>query len=127
MMTTRRRPLRWSEIRPLIGSTPRVRGRLQRRLLAALTIDDLRIQARRRVPRAVFDYTDGAADDELSLSRARAAYDSVTFHPHVLRPVASVDTTTTIAGRPAAMPLVLAPTGFTRMMHHTGESAVAAA
>jgi L-lactate dehydrogenase (cytochrome) len=96
-------------------------------LLTALTIDDLRAQARRRVPRAVFDYTDGAADDELSLRSARAAYASITFHPHVLRPVASVDTSTTVAGCPAAMPLVLAPTGFTRMMHHAGERAVAAA
>lgn len=75
----------------------------------------------------MFDYTDGAADEELSLRRARAAYTSVTFHPHVLRAVATVDTSTTVAGRPASMPLVLAPTGFTRMMHHTGERAVSAA
>jgi L-lactate dehydrogenase (cytochrome) len=124
---TKRRLLRWSEIRPLIGSTPRAGSRLERRLLRAFTIDDLRAQARQRVPRAVFDYTDGAADDELSLRRARASYTSVTFHPHVLRPVADVDTSTTVAGRPAAMPLVLAPTGFTRMMHHAGERAVSAA
>lgn len=126
-MSTKRRLLRWSEIRPLIGSTPRKGNRLERRLQRAFTIGDLRAQARRRVPRAVFDYTDGAADDELSLRRARAAYASVTFHPHVLRPVAEVDTGTMIAGRPSTMPLVLAPTGFTRMMHHAGERAVAAA
>lgn len=82
--------------------------------------------ARRRVPRAVFDYTDGAAgQDEASLRRARQAFAHVEFQPRVLRDVRTVDTTTTILGETAALPLVFAPTGFTRMMHSAGEPAVA--
>lgn len=82
--------------------------------------------ARRRVPRAVFDYTDGAAGhDEASLRRARQAFARVEFQPRVLRDVSTVDTSTTILGRPAALPLVFGPTGFTRLMHHAGEPAVA--
>ena len=75
-------------------------------------------------PRAVFDYTDGGAETETSLRRAREAFARVEFRPRVLRDVTVVDTTTTLLGRPAALPLALAPTGFTRMMHHQGERAV---
>ena len=83
--------------------------------------------ARRRTPRAVFDYVDGAAEAEINLRRARAAFERVEFHPGVLRDVSSVDTATTIHGAPSALPLALAPTGFTRMMHHAGEPACARA
>ena len=83
--------------------------------------------ARRRVPRAVFDYVDGGAEEEVSLRRDRAAFERVEFQPRVLRDVANVNTATTILGRPATLPLVLAPTGFTRLMHHEGEAAVARA
>ena len=86
---------------------------------------DLRLLARRRAPRAVFDYTDGAAGEELSLRRSRQAYARVEFQPRVLQDVSVVDTSTTILGEPAALPLVFAPTGFTRMMHTEGEPAVA--
>ena len=72
----------------------------------------------------MFDYTDGAAETETSLRRAREAFARVEFQPRVLRDVTVVDTTTTLLGRPAALPLALAPTGFTRMMHHQGERAV---
>jgi L-lactate dehydrogenase (cytochrome) len=72
----------------------------------------------------VFDYTDGGAETETSLRRAREAFQRVEFRPRVLRDVTAVDTTTTLLGRPAALPLALAPTGFTRMMHHQGERAV---
>ena len=65
----------------------------QRRLKAALTIDDLRDIAKRRTPTAAFDYTDGAADAELSLARARQAFEDVEFHPSILRDVSTVDTT----------------------------------
>ena len=68
-------------------------------------------------PRAVFDYTDGGAETETSLRRAREAFARVEFRPRVLRDVTVVDTTTTVLGRPAALPLAFAPTGFTRMMH----------
>jgi L-lactate dehydrogenase (cytochrome) len=81
--------------------------------------------ARRRAPRAVFDYTDGGAGDELSLRRSRAAFASVEFQPRVLRDVSTIDTGTVLLGRPAALPLVFGPTGFTRMMHTEGEAAVA--
>jgi L-lactate dehydrogenase (cytochrome) len=96
-----------------------------RRLATAASITDLRRLARRRAPRAVFDYTDGAAGDELSLRRSREAYSRVEFRPTVLRDVSAVDTSTTILGSTATLPLVFAPTGFTRMMHTEGEPAVA--
>lgn len=96
-----------------------------RRLSSVASIWDLRGAARRRAPRAVFDYTDGAAGDERTLARMRAAYASVEFRPSVLRDVSSVDRSTTILGQPSALPLVFGPTGFTRMMHAEGEAAVA--
>jgi L-lactate dehydrogenase (cytochrome) len=95
------------------------------RLARAASIRDLRVLARRRAPRAVFDYTDGAAGDEISLRRSRASYARVEFLPQALRDVSSVDTSTTILGQRSAAPLVFAPTGFTRMMHTEGEPAVA--
>lgn len=85
---------------------------------------DLAQVARRTTPRSVFDYVHGAAEDELSIRRARSAFSSVEFSPRVLRDVGEVDTSTTILGRAASFPLILAPTGFTRMMHHEGEIAV---
>lgn len=88
------------------------------------SIADLRRAARRRAPRAVFDYVDGAAGEELSLARMRDAFAQVELHPAVLRDVSDVDASTTILGRPAALPLAFAPTGFTRMMHAEGELAV---
>ncbi|HLS72758.1 MAG TPA: alpha-hydroxy acid oxidase, partial [Actinomycetaceae bacterium] len=99
----------------------------RRRLAAALTIEDLRRIAKRRTPAAAFDYTDGAAEDELSLQRARQAFRDVEFHPTVLRDVSHVDTTTTVFGGPSALPFGIAPTGFTRLMHSQGEHAGAAA
>lgn len=98
---------------------------MDRRLARAASIPDLRLLARQRAPRAVFDYTDGAAGGEVSLRRARASYEQVEFLPRVLHDVSHVDTSTTILGRPASMPVVFAPTGFTRMMHTEGEPAVA--
>ncbi|MGI8577052.1 MAG: alpha-hydroxy acid oxidase [Nocardioidaceae bacterium] len=122
---TRRQLPRWSEIRPLLKTQPLTFNAVDRRLAAAASVADLRAIARRRTPRSVFDYVDGAAEQEVSLSRARAAYRRVEFHPHVLQDVSEVDSSTAILGRPAAMPLIFAPTGFTRMMHHEGEAAVA--
>ena len=96
----------------------------ERRLATVASIPDLRLLARRRAPRAVFDYTDGAAAEEISLRRSRQAYARIEFQPSVLQDVSAVDTSTTILGRPSALPLVFGPTGFTRMMHTEGESAV---
>jgi L-lactate dehydrogenase (cytochrome) len=115
---------RWSELRPLLRPRPVQLDPTERRLSRALTIADLRAAARRRTPRAVFDYTDGGAETETSLRRAREAFARVEFQPRVLRDVTVVDTTTTVLGRPAALPVAFAPTGFTRMMHHEGERAV---
>lgn len=99
----------------------------KRRLDAALTIEDLRAIAKRRTPAAAFDYTDGAAEGELSLTRARQAFQDIELHPSILRDVSRVDTSTTVFGGPSALPFGIAPTGFTRLMHTQGESAGAAA
>ncbi len=95
----------------------------KRRLGNALTIEDLRKIAKRRTPRAAFDYTDGAAEGEASLSRARQTFRDVTLHPRILRDVSSLDTSTEILGKKSAWPFGIAPTGFTRMMHTEGEVA----
>lgn len=127
MSANRRRLPRWREIAPLLRPKPIVLGRKRRRLAAAATVADLRSVARRRVPRAVFDYTDGGAGDEISMARVRDAFRRIEFRPSVLRDVSDVDTSTSILGAPSALPIVLGPTGFTRMMHHDGEIAVASA
>ena len=122
---TRRRFPRWSELRPYLRTGPVRLSPVERRLASAATIWDLRSVARRHVPRAVFDYVDGAAETETSLRRSRDAFARIEFVPRVLQDVSQVDTSTTILGRPSALPLVFAPTGFTRLMHHEGEPAVA--
>lgn len=99
----------------------------ERRLRSALTIHDLRLIAKRRTPKAAFDYTDGAAEQELSLTRARQAFEDVEFSPSILRPAAEVDTSSMILGGPSALPFAIAPTGFTRLMHTQGELAGASA
>ena len=106
--------------------TPDLNAR-RRRLSAALTIEDLRAIAKRRTPRAAFDYTDGAAESELSLARARQAFADVEFNPGVLRDVSAVDTSREILGGPSAQPFAIAPTGFTRLMQTEGEVAGAGA
>jgi L-lactate dehydrogenase (cytochrome) len=123
-MTARRWP-RWSELEPLLRPRRPQLNPTERRLAGAASIPDLRLLARRRAPRAVFDYVDGAAGEEISLRRSRQAYASVEFKPRVLRDVSLVDPSTTILGKQAAVPLVFAPTGFTRMAHTEGEPAVA--
>src|SRR3954469_20192211 len=105
---------------------PELDGR-KRRLEGALTIADLRTIAKRRTPKAAFDYTDGAAEGELSLARARQAFEDVEFHPSVLRDVSKLDTTTTVLGGTSALPFGIAPTGFTRLMQTEGEIAGAGA
>ena len=99
----------------------------KRRLDAALTIDDLRTIAKRRTPKAAFDYTDGSAEGELSLARARQAFEDIEFHPSILRDVWRLDTTTRVLGGTSAMPFGIAPTGFTRLMQTEGEIAGAGA
>ena len=93
------------------------------RLQSALTIYDLRRIAKRRTPAAAFDYTDGAAEGELSMARARQAFEDVEFHPGILTDVSTVDTTTKVLGGTSALPFGIAPTGFTRLMQTEGEIA----
>ena len=99
----------------------------KRRLSKALTIYDLRDIAKRRTPQAPFDYTDGGADTESSLTRARDAYEKLEFQPKILLNVKDVDISVKILGKNASMPIGIAPTGFTRMMQTEGEYAGACA
>ena len=111
------------ELAPLIQfKKPELNG-TKRRLAAALTIDDLRRLAKRRTPKAAFDYTDGAAEEELSLGRARQAFRDIEFHPTILRNVEEVDTGWDVLGGRVALPFGIAPTGFTRLMQTEGEIA----
>lgn len=105
---------------------PELRAR-KRRLAAALTIEDLRRIAKRRTPRAAFDYTDGAAEEEISLKRARQAFKDIEFHPDILHPTVDLDMRCEIFGGRSALPFGIAPTGFTRLMQTQGEIAGASA
>jgi L-lactate dehydrogenase (cytochrome)/glycolate oxidase len=99
----------------------------KRRLARALTIYDLRSIAKRRTPKAPFDYTEGAADSESSLIRARDAFEKLEFSPRILRDVKDIDLTVSMLGKTMSMPIGIAPTGFTRMMQTEGEYAGACA
>ena len=112
---------------PLLKFKKPVLNPTRRRLERALTVWDLRAIAKRRTPKAAFDYTDGAADAELSLARARQAFEDITFHPAILRDVSVVDTSVEVLGVRSALPFGIAPTGFTRMMQSEGEIAGATA
>ncbi|RYV51175.1 alpha-hydroxy acid oxidase [Pengzhenrongella frigida] len=121
-MTQRRVP-KVRDLAPLMQfKTPELNAR-KRRLDAALTIADLRTIARRRTPKAAFDYTEGAAEAELSLARARQAFEDIEFHPSILRDVSKVTTGWDVLGAPVSQPFGIAPTGFTRMMQTEGEIA----
>jgi L-lactate dehydrogenase (cytochrome) len=122
-----RRLPRPRELAPLLQFKKPQLDRTARRLAAALTIEDLRRIAKRRTPRAAFDYTDGAADDELSLARARQAFRDIEFHPTILRNVSEIDTSRQVLRAQVALPFGIAPTGFTRLMQTEGEIAGARA
>jgi L-lactate dehydrogenase (cytochrome) len=116
-----------SELAPLLQfSLPTLR-RKKRRLEKAYTIWDLRDIAKRRTPKGPFDYTDGSAESEVSLERARQAYRDLEFIPSILKDVSTADLTRTALGETFSMPLGIAPTGFTRMMQTQGEIAGARA
>ena len=100
---------------------------VERRLARAASVADLRRIAKRRLPGGVFDYIDGGAEDERTLSANQAAFADTWFTPRVLRGLPEVDIRSTVLGRPTAYPLVLAPTGFTRIADPQGELAVARA
>ncbi len=100
---------------------------VRRRLNGAANVDDLRSIAKRRLPAGVFDYIDGGAEDEIALTNNSEAFQRIGFRPRVLRDVSSIDTSVSLLGRTTPLPLVLAPTGFTRVADTQGELAVARA
>lgn len=123
----KRRFPRPRELAPLLRFTKPIFNATERRLAAAHTIHDLRTIAKRRTPKGPFDYTDGAAEDEISLTRARQAFEAIQFNPSILRDVSDVDTTAHVLNGESALPFGIAPTGFTRMMQTEGEVAGAGA
>lgn len=97
------------------------------RLTDCHNIDDFRLLAKQRLPWPVFDYIDGAADDELTKGRNTAAYADCDLVPDVLAGVHEIDTSIEILGRKSALPLILSPTALQRVFHWQGERAVAKA
>ncbi|MBK63644.1 MAG: alpha-hydroxy-acid oxidizing enzyme [Altererythrobacter sp.] len=97
------------------------------RLSDCHNIEDFGRLAKQRLPWPVFDYIDGAADDELTKARNTAAFDEVDLVPDVLAGVEKIDTACTIMGRRSELPLVLSPTALQRAFHRDGEKAVARA
>ncbi len=99
----------------------------RRRLTTVANVADLRKLAKHRLPGGVFDYIDGGAEDEITLAGNQRAYSEIGLRPRVLRGLSQIDTSAIILGRPSPMPLILAPTGFTRIADPQGELAVARA
>jgi L-lactate dehydrogenase (cytochrome) len=119
--------MRPSEIRQLIRMKPVERDATRRRLAACHDINDLRAMGRRLMPRPVFDYVDGGSDEELSLASNVRAFRRWRFQPRALPEIVTVDTSARLLDRDLPLPLALAPTGYTRMMHPAGEIGAARA
>jgi L-lactate dehydrogenase (cytochrome) len=117
----------YETLRSVVRFGPVETDRVERRLARAASVADLRRIAKRRLPAGVFDYIDGGAEDERTLRANEGAFAATTFRPRVLRGVEKVEPSSTLLGRPIAYPLVLAPTGFTRIADPQGELAVARA
>ncbi|NNF53928.1 MAG: alpha-hydroxy-acid oxidizing protein [Acidimicrobiales bacterium] len=114
-------------LRSVVSLKPIERDATKRRLGSAANIEDLRAIAKKRLPAGVFDYIDGAAEDELAMARNASRFSDRTLVPRVLRDVTTIDASVEILGRPAPMPLIIAPTGFPRIAHPEGELATARA
>lgn len=97
------------------------KGRLDR----AQNVGDLAEIAKKRTPKVVFDYVEGSAVDEIAYQRTREAFSRIEINSRVLRDVSKIDTSTTVLGKTVDIPICFAPTGYTRLMHHVGEPAVA--
>src|SRR6202043_1665895 len=97
------------------------------RLRDCYNFDDFRRLARRRIPRPILDYIDGAADDEVTYRRNTASFERCDLVPNVLRGVERVDMSVTVLGQRLATPFYCSPTALQRLFHHEGERAVAAA
>lgn len=117
----------WATFRSVVRFRALELDPVARRLRGAVTVDDLRRRARRRLPAGVFDYIDGGAGDERTLRWNAEAFGRIEFQPNVMRDVSRLDTSVELFGRRYAMPLVLAPTGYTRLTHSAGELSVARA
>jgi isopentenyl diphosphate isomerase/L-lactate dehydrogenase-like FMN-dependent dehydrogenase len=114
-------PYFWSLIDWSLPSLNPYKGKL----LRAQTIDDLAQIAKKRTPKVVFDYVEGGAVDEIAYSRSRNAFTRIEFNSRVMRDVSKIDTSEKILGKVVDIPICFAPTGYTRLMHHVGEPAVA--
>ena len=100
-------------------------SRRKRRFNRAANIADLRLIARDRLPRGIFDYIDGGAEDELTMARNSSDFAEYEFVPRILRNVANINTSTSLLGRELETPIIFSPTGFTRIAHSQGELSVA--
>ena len=118
----KRRIPKYSDLAPLM-QFKKPEFSKEARLKRASTIWELRDIAKRRTPQAPFDYTDGAAEEEITLGRARQAFLDIEFRPGILRNVSSIDLSTEILGKPSRLPVGIAPPGITRMMQSEGEYA----
>ena len=117
----------WDTFRSVVRFRKFETDPVARRLRTAITVEDMRRIAKRRLPRGVFDYIDGGAEDERTLANNSAAFGQIEFCPNILRDVSEIDVSSTLLGKPVSMPLVLAPTGYTRLTHSEGELSVARA
>lgn len=122
-----RRLPRWHDVQPFLRTRPVHLDGPTRRLARTFSVDEMEREARRRVPGAVWDYVHGGSDGEVAMRRNREAFDRVELRPTAFGMVAEPDISTTILGRPAAAPVILAPAGYCRLSHTDGERAVAAA
>jgi L-lactate dehydrogenase (cytochrome) len=113
--------MRVREMRQLVQLRGATLDATKRRLRACYDVADLRRAAKRRIPRPVFDYVDGAADEEIAVESNVAAFRSWRFLPRVLAGVAAADTTATLFGVSLPVPMLLGPVGYTRMLHPDGE------
>jgi len=116
---------RWKNIKPLLGWSLPKDPLADRKLKKVVNLAEMRLLSRKRVPKAVFDYVDGGANDELAYARSQEIYSRVEFKAKVLRDVSKIDLTANIVGQISALPIIFAPTGYTRMMHYQGEVMVA--
>ena len=116
---------RWKSIKPLLGWGLPKSPFQDRKLNSVVNLAELRSLAKRRVPKAVFEYVDGGANDELAYARSQEIYSRVEFKARVLRDVSVIDLKTNILDKESALPIIFAPTGYTRMMHYKGEVMVA--
>jgi L-lactate dehydrogenase (cytochrome) len=108
-------------MRRLVQLRPVTLDATERRLAACYDVADLRRVARRRIPRPVFDYVDGAADEELAVTANASAFRTWRFLPRVLASVETVDLSCSVLGSALSAPFLLGPAGYTRMLHPDGE------